>query len=159
MAADDIKRPMTDEEISALRTLEAGLREKHGDGPWNFVIRNCLDTIDQRDAELAKLRTENTRLKNELAGKPKKPRKPVFDKTTTLAAYWNHEENDLEVWFPTSKADAAMMFCYFGGHGCFERVSEIGLANFNKPIPLVKELELRGYDPKTLRFSVKKNGT
>ena len=147
---------MSSDEFKALKTLEAGFREKHGDGPWTFILRNCIGTIDARNEEIAKLRAENTRLKNELAGKPKKPRKPVFDKTNTLAAYWSHEERCLEVWHPTHKSDAAMMFCYFSGGGVWEPNDHLKPLYERKEVPLVTELERRGYDVTTLRFSVKK---
>jgi hypothetical protein len=69
----------------------------------------------------------------------KKPRKE-----TTLYAYWSRKERDLMYCYPKSKADGHLLHAVFGYPG-----------SFSNDIDLLKELESRGYDTTTIKFSIK----
>jgi hypothetical protein len=69
-------------------------------------------------------------------------RRPRFDSTTTLFAWWSPKEQDVEFHFPRS-ADGHML------HGAFS-YAKVGRDGES----LLKELEARGYDLTTLRFSI-----
>jgi hypothetical protein len=78
-------------------------------------------------------------------------RKPRFDESTTLAAWWSEKERDLMFHHPTRKADGHMLmgaFCYP------PRTPGIGLMDREEPKSLVQELEARGFDLTTLRFTI-----
>lgn len=64
-----------------------------------------------------------------------------FDETTTLGVHWSKREKDWTITYP-NRPDAHLI------HNDLLR-TEV----FNE---LVKELEGRGYDTETLRFSIKK---
>lgn len=66
-------------------------------------------------------------------------------KETTLYAYWSKKEKDMMFCYPTSKSDGHLLHNWFG-HGIFGTKT------------IYSELESRGYDLTTLRFSIKKKG-
>ena len=72
-------------------------------------------------------------------------RKPRFDPETTLVAYWSEKEDDLMYHYPR-RPDGHML------HGAF---SHALMFRDEPESTLLKELERRGYDLTTLRFSVK----
>jgi hypothetical protein len=69
-------------------------------------------------------------------------RKPRFDAATTLVAWWSPKEQDVEFCYPR-RADGHLLHGFFS----YAKVGHDGE-------PLLKELEARGYDLRTIRFSV-----
>jgi len=65
------------------------------------------------------------------------------NKERTLRAYWSKKENDLVYWSPR-KADGHLL------HGVLYYKSTLPTLE----IPLLEELEKRGYDLTTIRFSI-----
>lgn len=66
------------------------------------------------------------------------------DKDNTLAAKWSKKENDIMIYYP-NKCDGALL-----NNHLFHPRDSISCH------PFIKELERRGYDITTLKFSVKK---
>jgi len=71
-------------------------------------------------------------------------RKPRFDPDTTLAAYWDPKEDDLMMHWPTRKADGHLL------HGVFSYAPK----SRGSEASLLDELTRRGFDVKTIRFTV-----
>jgi hypothetical protein len=70
--------------------------------------------------------------------KLKKTSRPKGD----LTAYWNHKENDLMFYHSKHPPDGHLIYNYFCTHPMFECKS------------FTDELEKRGYDVTTLKFSI-----
>lgn len=66
----------------------------------------------------------------------------------TLLVRWDEHEADFKVWFP-NKCDGGLVLNHLVGNAC-----SIGSEYFEDTF--VDELEKRGYDPTTLRFTIKK---
>lgn len=68
----------------------------------------------------------------------------------TLLVRWDEKEQDFKVWFPAGEQCTGGFII---GH-LVDRPVCIGSKYFEDT--LIKELDKRGYDPKTLRFTIKK---
>lgn len=66
-------------------------------------------------------------------------------KDTTLYAFWSKKEKDIMYCYPGSKSDGHLLNKFFS-------------PSFGGGADLIDELERRGYDPTTFRFSIKKKG-
>jgi hypothetical protein len=73
------------------------------------------------------------------------------DKKTTLFAYWSKKENDILYCYPKSPSDGHLLHQYFGAPGLLRGGKDILYGGRD----LVKDLGERGYDIKTIKFSVK----
>jgi len=69
-----------------------------------------------------------------------------INKDTTLYAYWSKKEKDAMYCWPDNSADGHLLHWYF----------DPSRGSPNEKPSLYKELEARGYDLSTLRFSIKK---
>jgi hypothetical protein len=75
----------------------------------------------------------------------------MADRKRQLRAYWSKRENDLVFYHPTQKADGHLLY---GVLACERQRHDW---HTGKPVydpSFVEELEKRGFDIKTLRFSV-----
>lgn len=72
-------------------------------------------------------------------------------KETTLAAKWSKREKDVMFYYPGSKSDGHLLHCFFS----YARTSFTEMQD-PKSKSLLDELEARGYDITTLKFSIKK---
>lgn len=93
----------------------------------------------------------------------KRKRKPsIRDPEGTLYSYWNHKENDIEYHTPNGP-DGHWINCWFTSARMYPGIeylikAQTSLEHWPGDLPgFLKELENRGYDPKTLRFQVSKN--
>lgn len=73
----------------------------------------------------------------------------VKRRDTTLYAYWSKREKDIMFCYPR-KVDGALLHWQFGKHP--ESLSE----PFNLSKTLFQELDARGYDLTTFKFSIKR---
>lgn len=73
----------------------------------------------------------------------------------TLFVRWDNKEQDFKVWFPNKCDGGFILGVFCNGNRCpkcWERVDPCGASCEN----VIDELEKRGYDPTTIRFSIKK---
>lgn len=70
-------------------------------------------------------------------------------KETTLYAFWSKREHDLMLCWPKSKCDGSLLHSYF---------SPKWGPDWRPVADLIDELEKRGYDKNTFRFSIKLKG-
>ena len=75
----------------------------------------------------------------------------------TLLVRWCEQEQDFRVWYPRS-CDGGFALSHivngtFTCTKCFQFIVPIGAQDGRS---FVEELEARGYDPKTLRFTIKR---
>lgn len=73
---------------------------------------------------------------------------------TTLSARWSKREKDLAFHWPASKPDGHLLYNVFCGNRWRPDWEGMRVSGAFDP-SFVKELEARGYDITTLRFSVK----
>ena len=78
-------------------------------------------------------------------------RKPRFEPTKVLAAWWDEREQDFMFHHPTSKSDGH----YLCGVLCNPRWERTLTGPIQDP-SFVEELEARGFDTTTLRFTVER---
>lgn len=69
-------------------------------------------------------------------------------KETVLRAQWSTKDNDITFFYPSRKSDAHMLHCFFDGVSFKD--------DSGAPRSLYQLLDARGFDVKTLRFSIKK---
>jgi hypothetical protein len=72
----------------------------------------------------------------------------MTDKRKKLTARWSKRENDIVFAYPDHSWNGALLYSYLGGHGVKDEKGDA--------IKLWDELERRGYDKTTLRFSISK---
>ena len=71
--------------------------------------------------------------------------KERFKPKNKLRAYWSKKEGDLMFWSPTRQSEGGVLWSF---------LDHIEIDNGHGPKTLLKELNDRGFDIKTLRFSV-----
>lgn len=79
-----------------------------------------------------------------------KTKKPRFHPLKTLAAYWSHKEDDMNFHYPTFKGDGGWL------NGWFYHVIQKKTYDWETVSgkSFMEELRDRGFDLKTLRFTV-----
>jgi hypothetical protein len=80
---------------------------------------------------------------------------PKFDPTKTLKAVWSKREEDILIYSPC-RPDGHLLWGTIGGKVCSPDTKTPGWKGHIWEPSLIEELEKRGYDITTLKFSIKK---
>ncbi len=76
----------------------------------------------------------------------------------TLLVRWDEKQQDFKVWFPNKCDGGFIMGVFCNNQICEDCRKKIKFAGASRET-LIEELESRGYDPKTLRFTIKKKSS
>ncbi len=76
-----------------------------------------------------------------------------------LTAKWSKREKDIMFDFPEYKADGHMLCSYLCNKRHMYKMDALGGFTTEEIPSLVQELELRGYDITTLKFSIQKKAS